>query len=236
MEFFYNYIWEKGYRDNNEDSLCIRQVVCNNRTYLLAVVCDGIGGLPQGETASSYVAGSMLESFQKMVKRNRNMPLYKMRNQFCRQIYRCHRVLQKYGQKEGIELGTTLSMLVISDRRGIWFHIGDSALFCGKKRLRRKTINHSSEKGALTQAVGNGRNPKPQTGILRIHRNWVYVLASDGFYRKYEEKLCDREWISGIVCDEKKIGEWLIHTKEKVQRLGERDNISAVCIRVSGKR
>ncbi len=42
MDFFVNYIWEKGLREKNEDSLCIRQVNKDGTRYLLAVGCDVI--------------------------------------------------------------------------------------------------------------------------------------------------------------------------------------------------
>lgn len=234
MEYFCNFIWEKGYREKNEDSLCIQQITQDGKTYLLAVVCDGIGGLSQGENASSYVVNSMIVAFQKMVKRNSLLSSRKIRNLFCRQIYRCHRGLLEYGRKEGIELGTTLSMLVITGKRGYLFHIGDSAFFSGRKRLKKRTSGHHSKSGALTQAIGRGSNPNPQFCMFRIHTKAVYLLASDGFYQKYETELCDKEWIRKVMCDEKKIGELLMCTKEKVQQLGERDNISAICIRTAG--
>ena len=45
MEFIYNYIWEKNSRTKNEDALSLLHVIKEKREYLLAVVCDGIGGL-----------------------------------------------------------------------------------------------------------------------------------------------------------------------------------------------
>lgn len=236
MEYFCNFIWEKGFREKNEDSLCVRQITRNGKDYLLAVICDGIGGLSQGENASSYVVNGMITAFQKMVKRSAKLSSRKARNLFYRQIYRCHKGLWEYGRKQGIELGTTLSMLVIVGNRGYLFHVGDSAFFCGRKKLKKRTVCHHSQSGALLQAVGNGRNPKLQFSMFRIHKNCVYLLASDGFYRRYETGICNKEWIREAVCDEKKIGELLINTKEKVQELGEKDNISAICIRTAGAR
>lgn len=233
MEFFCNFIWERGFREKNEDSLCIRQITRNGRSYLLAVVCDGIGGLSQGENASSYVVNSMIGTFQKMVGKNTDLSFRKVCNLFCRQIYRCHKVLINYGKTQQMELGTTISMLVITGNRGYLFHIGDSAFFSGKNRLKKRTVCHQSQSGALIQAVGKGRNCRPQISTFRMRKNNIYLLASDGFYRKYEAELCNREWSKQVVCNEKRIGELLMNTKEKVQQLGEKDNISAICIRTA---
>lgn len=232
MEFFCNFIWEKGLRERNEDSLCIRQVTKNETSYLLAVVCDGIGGLSEGENASSYVVNSMLEALKGLLKENKKLSAGKIRNLFCRRLYQCHRVLQNYGKEHRIRLGTTISMVFLAGKEGHLFHIGDSSVFKGKNCLKRITPLQHTGSGALLQAVGIGKNPKPGYRRFRIGKKMVFLLASDGFCRKCEDELCNKEWIKQVSCDEKEIGELLRRTKERVQKLGEKDNISAICIRV----
>lgn len=232
MEYFCNYIWEQGFREKNEDSLCIRQVNREGKTYLLAVVCDGIGGLKEGENASSFVVNSMLESFKKLLKSKGNLSDRSIRNAIKRQIYKCHTILQRYGKEREIRLGTTISMVLLAGRRGYLFHVGDSAVFSGKKCLKRQTPDHQTKSGTLLQAIGTGKNPIPFYKCIRLKRGMVLLLASDGFYRKSEQSICTREWVKWIECDEKRIGELLAAVKENIQDLGERDNISAICIKV----
>lgn len=232
MEFFCNYIWEKGLREKNEDSLCIRQINKDGRKYLLAVVCDGIGGLEAGENASSFVVNSMLECFKKMVKRPGKLSGRSVRNAISRQIYRCHKILQRYGKEKGIRLGTTMSIVLIAGRKGYVFHIGDSAVFAGKKCLKRLTPIQQDKSGALLQAVGTGRNPILFGKHMRLRRGMVFLLASDGLYKRSEHRICAADWIKRIECDEQRIRELLVAVKENVQALGEKDNISAICIKV----
>jgi len=232
MEFFCNYIWEKGLRDKNEDSLCIRQVNRDGTKYLLAVVCDGIGGLESGEHASSFVANSMLECFKKMVRRPGKLSGRSICNTVKRQIYSCHMQLQKYGKELGIRLGTTMSMILLAGSSGYIFHVGDSAVFAGKKCLKRMTPIQQDKSGALLQAVGTGRNPNMFYKRVRLRRGMVFLLASDGFYKKSEHRICTAEWIKRIECSEQRIWECLMTEKENVQALGEKDNISAICIKV----
>lgn len=236
MEFFCNYIWEKGLREKNEDSLCIRQVNRDGTKYLLAVVCDGIGGLEEGENASSFVVNGMLECFKKLLKNKGNLPDRRIRNAIKKQIYKCHKILQRYGKERGIRLGTTMSMILIAGRRGYIFHVGDSAIFAGKKRLKRLSPIHQNRKGALLQAVGTGKNPLLFYKRIRLRRGMVLLLASDGFYRKSEHHICTADWIKRIECDEHRIRELLVAVKENVQASGERDNISAVCIKMGGRK
>ncbi len=232
MEYLCNYIWEKGLREKNEDSLCIRQVNKDGTKYLLAVICDGIGGLDEGEHAGSYVANSMVESFVKLLKNKGNLSHKAIRNACKREVYMCHKRLQQYGKEKGIRLGTTLSMIWIAGRTGHIFHVGDSAVFAGKKTMKRLTPIQQDKTGALLQAVGTGKNPIVFYKKMQLKRGMVVLLASDGFYRKSEHQICTREWVRRIECNERRIGELLVSVKDNVQALGEKDNISAICMKV----
>ena len=232
MKYYCNYIWEKGLREKNEDSLCIRQVNRDGTKYILAVVCDGIGGLEDGENASSFVANSMLECFKKIVKNSSYLSVRSIRNMIKRQIYSCHMQLRRYGKEKGIRLGTTMSMVLVVGHSCYIFHIGDSAVLAGKKCLKRLTPIQQNKSGALLQAVGTGRNPILFYRRMRMRQGLVFLLASDGFYRKSEHRICTAKWIKQIKCDEQRIWEALEAVKENVQALGEKDNISAICIKV----
>lgn len=232
MEFFCNYIWEQGLREKNEDSLCIRQVRKDGTDYLLAVVCDGIGGLEEGEHAGSYVVNSMVECFKRLLKNRRSLSDRIICNTCKRELYKCHRQLKQYGKEKGIRLGTTLSMILIVGYAGYIFHIGDSAVFAGKRCMKRLTPIQQDKSGALLQAVGTGKNPIVFIRKIHVRKGTVLLLASDGFYRKSEQRICVQEWIKRIEYNEKRIGELLVTVKDNVQALGEKDNISAICIKV----
>ena len=198
----------------------------------MCIVCDGIGGLYQGEDASSYVVNSMREFFSDFVKENKNLSAISIRNRVCRKIYQCHRKLQNYGREHGIQLGTTLSMMILIGKKGYLFHVGDSAIFYGKRKMKCMTPIQHSVSGALLQAVGMGKNPRVFFRRVCIQRGSVLLIASDGFYKKVEMDICSKNWIRKVTYDEKEIGRLLYWMKEKVQELGEKDNISAICIKV----
>ena len=232
MEYFCNFIWEQGRREKNEDSLCLVQNIKNNICYTIGVIGDGIGGLDQGEDASSYMVNSMRELFNDLIKRNKNLSDRSIRNMVCRKIYQSHRSLQNYGSEHGIQLGTTLSMVILIGKKGAIFHVGDSAVFYGKRKLKRLTPIQHSDGGALLQAVGVGKNPRVFYRSIHIQKKSTLLIASDGFYKKVEKDLCSKTWIKKVTYDEKEIERLLQCTKEKVQELGEKDNISAICIKV----
>ena len=64
MEYLTAWYWNRGKdRRKNEDSFSLQKVKIGGREAAFLLVCDGIGGLPEGETASGLVAEKMTEWF-----------------------------------------------------------------------------------------------------------------------------------------------------------------------------
>ncbi len=234
MNFYYNYIWEQGFRDQNEDALGIKQVTKDGISYLLAVVCDGIGGLEEGENASSFVVNQMMEEMMHLLRKENQgyrKDYKKIKCAFYRQIYRCHQILKEYGREKRIRLGTTISMIFVVKNKGCLLQIGDSSIFMGKRYLKRITKVQQNDEGALVQAIGVGKMPKVTCQRFRIKKGGIILLATDGFYKKSEKKICDKRWVDTLSYEEKKLGKSLLEVADYVQEQGERDNISAIIIR-----
>lgn len=61
----YGYCSEVGIKKSvNQDSLCIKNARLNNHDVLMAVVCDGMGGLSKGELASASVIRAFSKWFE----------------------------------------------------------------------------------------------------------------------------------------------------------------------------
>ena len=233
MELITNCIWEKNGRAQNEDALCLRYAAKEGKAYLLAVVCDGIGGLPEGENASSFVADSLGKELMRLLENGKDMSIRKWRNAFLRKIYQCHQMLRMYGKARGIRLGTTLSMVFLCGRSGWIFQAGDSSVFWGKHSLKRKTGVHRTKHGALKQAVGVGKELKVECKRLYVRENSVILLASDGFYQRVEKELTAENGLSALQKKERSetdIDVWLRNIFRMAKQRGERDNASAICV------
>lgn len=233
MECICNFIWEKNGRAQNEDALTFKHAAKDGKEYLLAVVCDGIGGLLEGENASSFVADSMGKEMMRLLEAKRTMNMKKWRNAFLRKIDQCHKLLRAYGKEKGIRLGTTLCMIFLCDGKGYIIHAGDSAVFMGKKRLKRWTAIHRTKNGALKQAVGAGQNLNVEWKMFSVRKGSVILLGSDGFYQRIEGRLMDKDTVKEL--RKKKVSEaeleiWLRSIYNMAVRMGERDNVSAVCM------
>ena len=61
-------------RPSNQDAYLLRQKEKNGKLYLLAVVCDGMGGLKKGEIASHYIVEVLKQWFDETLFDDRSDP------------------------------------------------------------------------------------------------------------------------------------------------------------------
>ena len=59
MLSFYSVLYEKGRRKKDEDSIALQKVTSIKGELMMALLCDGCGGMEAGETASGYAAEEM---------------------------------------------------------------------------------------------------------------------------------------------------------------------------------
>ena len=67
MKFLTGAYWDCGQQLCNQDSITIQQVMTSRGRVLMAIVCDGIGGLWKGEVASGYVIERMVACFYRQI-------------------------------------------------------------------------------------------------------------------------------------------------------------------------
>ena len=117
-----------GKREKNEDSiasLCME----NGGLFVLA---DGLGGHGRGEYASGSVVRTSMQLYHD------NPEGFQLANCFDR----CQEILMRE-QKEKPELAdmkTTMVALQVSDGIAKWAHVGDSRLYCFKKRKQKELL------------------------------------------------------------------------------------------------
>lgn len=216
MEIVTSYLWEKNGRRENEDAIGLRQYSYKKESCGIAIVCDGIGGLSEGETASSFVVNDMLEAMERLVRKGKKKHKY-IRNYFFRQIYMAHRKLIHYGKEQNIRLGTTLCMVVWMKKTAYLFYVGDSNAYVGKKELRRYTKQHSSVKNQLKRAVGVGEYKTPSFRQFRLKNRMKVLLCTDGYDRRAGNRVM-------YVNSEKEVRQLY----ELVLARGEMDNVSCI--------
>lgn len=234
MKIYSGVYWDQGKRTVNQDSVLLQQVRLTGGRVLLAVVCDGIGGLDQGENASGYVGERLMEVFYQeiipLIQKKKRAKV--MIRSFCRCLYEVREELCRYASEREINLGTTMSLLLLWKRRYLILHLGDSRIYqyTGKKR-RLLTEDHSDGGNHLVKCLSSFAYQAPDIQLGRYPAGCGFLLCTDGFYRKQDE--------AGLsllrpaeVRSEEQAGRRLEEMAKLALKRGEKDNLSAVYVRV----
>ena len=154
MKYISDVYWERGSAaDTNQDSLVLLQVLTAKGRVLMAAICDGMGGLKQGEWASSYVTRRLQEWFYESLLRavQRKKPYWVIRRSLDRLVYHMQEQMSQYGRQEGIRLGTTMTVLVLWEKTYLLWHLGDSRAYwiCttgGSRGVQRTFVESQNRK------------------------------------------------------------------------------------------
>ena len=193
---------------------------------IIGIICDGIGGLQEGENASGYVVRQIISWFLTMGYKWKGR---KKKESALQQVfYQIHEELKSYGTEKGIRLGTTVTFF-LSDKKGfLWGHCGDSRLYYWHRgKMKQMTRNNCEKNGALNRAIGTGEWHKLTMGYQRWRTNDKILLCTDGFYRKLDEKELER-WFQGTFTKDLQAERILKQIGQRKIAMGEKDNISAL--------
>ena len=133
-------------------------------------------------------------------------------------------------------------------------HVGDSRLyFLDDTAIHQLTTDHTFiarelKKGTMTleqakvdkrrnmllQCVGASAQVEPEILYGNIKRG-VFLLCSDGFRHEISEAEIFQTLHAGVLPDQKMMKKQLHHLIELVKQRQERDNISAILIKIDGR-
>ncbi|MCH5251177.1 MAG: serine/threonine-protein phosphatase [Lachnospiraceae bacterium] len=243
MNYESDVYWNRGASHSiNQDSLILLQALTSQGRVLMAVICDGMGGMDMGECASGYLVEELVTWFYDglLDAIGKKKALWIIRRCTERKIYQIQSRMQRYADRRSLEMGTTLSMLVLWEKKYMLWHIGDSRIYhlrsglIGKESQRKVhllTNDHADDKGRLYKCVGNFGYFVPDFKMGSIKKGEAFLLCSDGFRNKMGIEEIG-EVLAPENMTEDKIRKRLREIGEAVLRRGERDDLSAVYVKV----
>ncbi|MDE6088444.1 MAG: protein phosphatase 2C domain-containing protein [Oscillospiraceae bacterium] len=253
MEFLVSASTDIGIsKKTNQDSYSVTIVDTRLGKMVIAVLCDGMGGLSKGEIASATV----IDAFRKWIV-TRLPELCKksitdtiIQNEWCDIAIIYNEKIKNYGKSVGIDLGTTLVAILLTDSRYYIINIGDSRVYEITDKVvvltkdqtvvaRETELGIISEEQAKTdprrsvllQCIGASDEIAPDVFFGETKKDAVYMLCSDGFRHEISieeiQQYLNPEKMHKV--DQMKQNmDFLIEINK--QRM-ERDNISVVSIR-----
>ncbi len=237
----------------NQDGALIKHADTSLGEVLMAIVCDGMGGLSKGEVASASVIRHFAAWFDSALPdRLRHFDPAKIRDEWVSMLRNCNRVIGEYGQKMQLPngLGTTFTGVLFVGDEMIAVHVGDSRLYYldPDKTMRQLTDDQTfvqreiragrmtpeeaavdTRRNMLLQCVGGSREIQPQTLLHKVMPG-AYLLCSDGFRHQITSEEIRQGLSAETLGNRDAVGSQLRRMIETVMSRGEMDNITALLV------
>lgn len=240
-------IYEIGKRVKQEDAIFpqLETVTASNRVF---VVCDGLGGLDNGEVASSVVASTMGESVERYLTTGEPLTREKVNEAVINTHHALEAAATHYESEKS--MGTTLTMLALASNGVVAAHIGDSRIYHLRPatgqvmyrsrdhslvndlflmgRLTRAEAEASPKRNILTRAMLPGRPVRADiVFIADVKPGDYFILCSDGVCGEISDKK-----LMSILADESKTNAQKLAEIQMIIQDGA-DNRSAFLLQVA---
>lgn len=187
-------------KPTNQDSILIKHASTDVGEVLMAIVCDGMGGLAKGELASATVIRSFSKWFHEALPRELEKPdMQIIGGKWSLMLKSLNSRIMEYGQKLGSNLGTTFSGILFINDQYVFVHVGDTRIYHIGTALTQLTTDQTfiareiargtmtpeqaktdKRRNMLLQCVGASKVVEPQI-VCGTAEKGVYMLCSDGF-------------------------------------------------------
>lgn len=253
MRYITAYASDVGIRkETNQDAILIKRAQTSQGEVLLAVICDGMGGLEMGEVASREVVCCFSKWFQEElpVMLSEGMEEKRLLGRWREIVLQENRKITAFGREHHINIGTTITALLVINEIYYVIHVGDCRVYELSDSLYQITedqtlvakeiaAGHLSEEQAekdprrsvLLQCVGASEVVEPVFYRGKIKENAVYLICSDGL-----RHMCTPVEIWDSFCGEansckQEMETHILNFIERLKQRQEKDNISCILIK-----
>ena len=255
MNYIYAFHTDVGIqKSTNQDSLCIKEAETDQGTLLMAIMCDGMGGLEKGEVASKTVIKAFSDWFENKLAFDlaKAEPVNEVKYKWERMIKQLNQDIAEYGRKYHLQLGTTISaFLIFEDGKYLIGHVGDSRVYeitdtditaltedqtvvaneVKNGRLTQEEAASDPRKNVLLQCIGASKVVEPVFSDGQITRGSCYMLCSDGFRHLISSDEIHSGFAPDKNHDELAMKHHIVELIEENKNRGETDNISVILIK-----
>lgn len=237
-------------KNTNQDSVLIKHAAYDDGETLMAIVCDGMGGLSKGELASATVIQAFSKWFDEILPYELddvNMDV--IGGKWSLMLKDLNVRIAEYGKKTNESLGTTFSGILFVGDLYVIAHVGDSRVYQIASSMRQLTTDQTFvarevSRGTLTlkqaetdkrrnlllQCVGASEIIEPQVLYGKTEKG-AYMLCSDGFRHEISEEEIYESLNPVNLTDKSAMYNNAKHLIEQIKARKEKDNISVVLIK-----
>ena len=214
----------------NQDSFIIKKALIGNSEIVMAIICDGMGGLSKGELASATVIEVFSDWFDDNI-------LYEFENINLEIIGEKWSLLLK---KLNSEINEKYVVVHVGDYR--LYHIGTKLSQITKDQtfiaraiengeLTENEAKNDSRRNVLLQCVGASKFVEPEI-ILGITQEKGYLFCSDGFRHVITDEEIYTSLNKVVKGNKKAMSMQIRKLIDLIKSRKEKDNITAIYIKV----
>lgn len=237
-------------KSTNQDSILIKHASTDIGEVLMAIVCDGMGGLAKGELASATVIREFARWFdEEFPFELDNLDMQVIGGKWSLMLKDLNLKILEYGTEHGISLGTTFSGILFVGNQYVIAHVGDTRVYQIGSSLNQLTTDQTfvareisrgtmtveqaktdKRRNLLLQCVGASKTVEPQV-ICGTAERGAYMLCSDGFRHEITESEIYESLNPINFMNKNAMHSNARYLIEQVKSRNERDNISVVLIK-----
>ena len=239
-------------KKTNQDSVLIQEASTDYGQVMLAVVCDGMGGLAKGEVASSTVINAVSEWYKTEFADilYEGMDPNSLRISLENFIYRMNEKIQNYSKANRCSMGTTFVALFIVGDKYYAINVGDSRVYrirdtfeqitkdqtyvqreMDMGRMTPEQAKTDPQRNVLLQCIGASNHIAPDFYTGDVSVGDCFLLCSDGFRHLITPEEFYEYLNPYAATDEAKMKQALEYFVDLNKYRHEDDNISAALIR-----
>lgn len=239
----------------DQDAHCFKEARACGRRVLMAVVCDGVGGLAKGELASSTVVrrfsdwfDSSLPAFLAGNASEGKLDWSALRKVWDALLQTANKHVCEHGRKADQVCGTTFTGMFVYGDAYLIAHVGDCRAYeVASRAIRQLTKDqtlvaqqvdagiltpeeaaHHPKRNVIMQSVGTQEGVNPDFVQGAFNPASTYVLCCDGFYARLNDGELLRAFTPGACSDDACLQRACERLTDAVLERGERDNITVV--------
>lgn len=238
-------------KDTNQDSALIKHAKSDGKEILLAVICDGMGGLSKGELASATVVRAFAKWFdEELPYELNNVDLQVIGAKWSLLLKELNVQILEYSKENNIDgVGTTFSGILFIDDQYVIGHVGDTRVYHVGASLTQLTTDQTfvareisrgtmtleqsrtdKRRNLLLQCIGASKAVEPQLICGKAEKG-AYMLCSDGFRHEISEAEIYESLNPINLMNKDAMHNNAKYLIEQVKKREEKDNISVLLIK-----
>ncbi len=238
-------------KDTNQDSMLIKHASTDVGEVLLAVVCDGMGGLAKGELASATVIRAFSKWFDEDLPFElENADMQVIGAKWSLLLKELNVQILEFSNANKIDgVGTTFSGILFIGNQYVIGHVGDTRIYHISSSLSQLTTDQTfvareisrgtmtleqaktdKRRNLLLQCIGASKVVEPQVIYGKAEKG-AYMLCSDGFRHEITEAEMYESLNPINLMNKDAMHNNAKYLIEQVKSRGEKDNISVLLIK-----